>query len=332
MSESFRIIGSELSPYSVKVRSWFRYKNIEHEWIPRTPACEDLFQKYARLPLVPVVITPEDKGMQDSTPTIERLEAQFPDPSVIPDDPTLAFVSALLEEYGDEWGNKWMFHYRWWRDADQISAAKRLSSAFVPEDADDETRNTAADMIRARMKDRVWFVGSSEKTKDQIEHSFTRTIEMLDTHLATRSYLLGGRPAMADFGLYAQLYECLTDPTAGAILQERTANVVPWIERMLDPDDEGDFEQWSVLAPTLEPLLVADVGRLFLPWSISNAKAIAENAEEFTVDLDGKLWTQKPQKYHARSLLVLREKYRAQADNSVLRTLLESVGCLDAML
>ena len=25
----------------------------------------------------------------------------------------------MLEEFGDEWGNKWMFHYRWAREIDQ---------------------------------------------------------------------------------------------------------------------------------------------------------------------------------------------------------------------
>lgn len=331
MSSTYRIIGAELSPYSVKVRSWFRYKGIDHEWIPRTPACEDLFKQHAKLPLVPLVITPEDQGMQDSTPIIERLEAQFPEPSIIPEDPALAFVSALLEEFGDEWGNKWMFHYRWWREVDQIAAAERLVDGFVPADADAETRKATADMIRARMKDRVWFVGSSEKTKPQIEASFKRSVETLDSHLATRAFLLGGRPAMADFGLFPQLYECLTDPTAGAILREVSSNVVPWIERMLDPDAECDFEDWSSLSPTLEPLLSQDVGRLFLPWSISNAKAIAENAEEFSVDLNGKMWTQKPQKYHARSLLALREKYRAVEDKSALDAILDEAGCLQPL-
>src|SRR5580704_933837 len=108
---NYRIFGSELSPYSVKVRSYFRYKGLPHEWIPRSPAVQAEFQIYAKLPLVPLVVTPEGEGVQDSTPIIERFEAGRREPSVVPDDPALAFISALLEEYGDEWGNKWMFHY-----------------------------------------------------------------------------------------------------------------------------------------------------------------------------------------------------------------------------
>ena len=34
--------------------------------------------------------------------------------------PSLRFVSILLEEFGDEWGNKWMFHLRWARPVDQV--------------------------------------------------------------------------------------------------------------------------------------------------------------------------------------------------------------------
>ena len=100
----YRLFGSELSPYSVKVRSYFRYKGLSHDWIPRSPEVQAEFQKYAKLPLVPLVVTPEGEGVQDSTPIIERFEATAP--SLAPDDPALAFVSALIEEYGDEWGNK----------------------------------------------------------------------------------------------------------------------------------------------------------------------------------------------------------------------------------
>ena len=95
---TYRIYGSELSPYSVKVRSFFSYKKLDHEWIPRSPAVQAEFQKYAKLPLVPLVVTPEGEGIQDSTPILERFEASQPEPSVTPADPALALVSALLEE------------------------------------------------------------------------------------------------------------------------------------------------------------------------------------------------------------------------------------------
>ena len=78
MSETYRIFGSELSGYSVKVRSYFRYKGLPHEWILRSPATQAEFQKYAKLPLVPLVVTPEGEGIQDSTPIIERFEAASP--------------------------------------------------------------------------------------------------------------------------------------------------------------------------------------------------------------------------------------------------------------
>ena len=35
MTSPHRIFGLELSPYSVKVRSYFRYKAIPHVWIVR---------------------------------------------------------------------------------------------------------------------------------------------------------------------------------------------------------------------------------------------------------------------------------------------------------
>ena len=73
------------------------------------------------MPIIPLVVTPEGDGIQDSTPIIDAMEKLFPEPSIHPDDPVADFISALIEEFGDEWGNKWMFHYRWARDVDQIS-------------------------------------------------------------------------------------------------------------------------------------------------------------------------------------------------------------------
>ena len=332
MSGVYRIFGAELSPYSVKVRSYFRYKEIPHEWIVRGLEQQEEFSKYAKLPLIPLVITPEDQGMQDSTPIIERMEAANQNPSIHPEDPVSAFVSALIEELGDEWGNKWMFHCRWARDVDQISAAGRIACTMVP-GGSEEDRGALAAQIRERMVGRTWFVGSSEQTAPLIEASLDEALGQLEAHLAPRPYLFGGRPAFGDFGLWGQLYNAWTDPTVGALIEGRHPKVLAWIHRMTWPREEGPFEPWPSLAPTLTPFVERQAGARFLPWSVANARAIAEGAEEFSVDVDGSPWTQKPQKYHARSLGALRERYATSSDEAkaALDPVLDSTGCLSAL-
>jgi glutathione S-transferase len=327
MSKVHRIFGAEVSPYSVKVRSYLRYKGIPHEWIVRGPSTEAEYRKYAKLPLIPVVVTPEGEGLQDSTPILETLEARFPEPSIHPPAPATRFLSALLEEFGDEWGNKWMFHYRWAREVDQDSGAERIARMLAPDAGEEQLAGTVA-TVKARMVERVWFVGSSPTTAPQIEGSFRDSMALLDGHLARRPYLFGGRPAFGDFGLWGQIYNAWTDPTPGALLRREAPEVVAWVERMLEPAAEGDFEPWPALEPTLLPLLRDQVGALFLPWSDANARAIAEGREEFTLELPSGTWTQKPQKYHAKSLQALRARYATTPERDTLDPILEAAGCL----
>ncbi len=84
MAEGYRIIGAEMSPYSVKVRSYFRYKEIPHQWILRNAASQAEFEKYAKMPIIPLVVTPDGTGIQDSTPIIDQVEKLHPEPRSIP--------------------------------------------------------------------------------------------------------------------------------------------------------------------------------------------------------------------------------------------------------
>ena len=330
MADLYRIFGAEMSPYSVKVRSYFRYKGIPHQWILRNAASQAEYEKYAKLPIVPLVVTPQGAGIQDSTPIIDQMEKLFPEPSIHPGDGVARFVSALIEEFGDEWGNKWMFHYRWTRDVDQISSAGRIARLRASGGSEQQQADLAG-TIRARMADRLWFVGSNAQTAPQIEAGFRDMLKLLENHLSERPFLFGGRPAYGDFGLWGQFYEMWTDPTAGALIEGGAPRVLDWVHRMLWPRAEGDFESWAALKPTLEPILSRQVGGKFMPWTLANEKCLAEGREEFSVRLGDDAWTQKPQKYHARSLSMLRAKYAEAADKAALDPVLSTAGCLQGL-
>lgn len=327
MTRPYRIFGSEMSPYSVKVRSYLRYKGLAHQWLSRSADPASEYQQRAKLPIVPLVVTPDDVALQDSTPIIDRIEADHPTPSVHPQEPTLRFLSMLIEEFGDEWGNKWMFHYRWARELDQDSASARIALSAAP-GMNEEAWRALARQIRERMVGRVWFVGSSPENAPFIEANFQASVLQYDAHLAERLYLFGARPAYADFGLWGQLYAAWTDPTAGAIIQARAPNLLAWIQRMLFPVAHGEFETWGSLKATLAPILGDQIGGVFLPWSVANAAAVSAGREEFSVGLDHHVWVQKPQKYHAKSLQILRERYAAVSDSIGLDDTLSDLACL----
>jgi len=328
-ADLYRIFGAEMSPYSVKVRSYFRYKAIPHQWILRNAASQAEYEKYAKLPIIPLVVTPQGVGIQDSTPIIDKMEMLFRQPSINTGDRVTNFVSELIEEFGDEWGNKWMFHYRWARDIDQRCSAGRIARMRAPKASENELAEFA-EKVRARMVERIWLVGSNEVTASQIETGFVEMLALLEAHLERRPYLFGGRPAYGDFGLWGQLYELWTDPTAGSLIEGSAPHVLDWIHRMLWPKADSSFEAWSALAPTLMPILTRQVSP-FMTWTVANEKALAEGKDEFSVQLGDKVWVQKPQKYHARSLAMLRAKYAAAPDKAALDAVLQEAGCLTGL-
>jgi glutathione S-transferase len=327
MADLNRIFGAEMSPYSVKVRSYFRYKEIPHQWILCSADSQGEYETFAKLPIIPLVITPDGVGIQDSTPIIDRMEQLHPEPPVHPADEVTRFVSILIEEFGDEWGNKWMFHFRWMREVDQVASAGRIARMRAPKANDEELAQLVA-QVRKRMVERVWFVGSNAVTSAQIETGFRAMLELLERHLEGRPYLFGARPAYGDFGLWGQIYQLWTDPTGGALIEGSAPHVLEWVHRMLWPRAVGAFESWAALAPTLMPILKEQVGAQFMTWTRANEAALKDGSEEFAVTLAEKVWIQKPQKYHARSLAMLRKKYADVADKTPLDPVLEAAGCL----
>ncbi|MDG1087079.1 MAG: glutathione S-transferase N-terminal domain-containing protein, partial [Acidimicrobiales bacterium] len=109
------LVGQYGSPYTLKMRAVLRYRHIPFRWVLRDSKWDDI--PTPPVPLIPVIVYPNEDGSHgeatvDSSPQIMRLEAEFADRSTVPTDPALAFIDSLIEDYGDEWVTKAMYHYR----------------------------------------------------------------------------------------------------------------------------------------------------------------------------------------------------------------------------
>lgn len=327
MTAPFRLYGAELSPYAAKVRSYLRFKGLAFEWLERSNARQEEFSRYAKLPLAPILVDADDNALQDSTAMIEALEAQSPEPGITPDDPALAFIAALLEDYADEWLNRAMFHYRWSHDADRASAARRTIDMLFE---GGEAPEGLEDAIQARMAGRLHHAGSSEATAPVIEGSFTRVLNVLERLLDNRPYLFGARPSVADFGLAGQLRQMLSDPTPGALIRAQAPKLTAWIERMENPSAEGAFASLDDVRAPLAELLREELAGAYFVWMAANADAVEKDALHVNVEIAGALFSQRPQRYAAKALSVLQDKC-ASVESEALAALLSETGC-DAFL
>lgn len=329
--EAFQIVGVPGSPYSRKLRAVLRYRRLPMLWVNQgSPEAEALPRP--KVSLLPQLIL-DGEARTDTTPLIRELERRAPnDRSVIPTDPAIAFLDALLEDYGDEWLTKAMFHYRWAFDAD-ILKAKTILPRWFGSRLPDEMLTQAGDDFAKRQIDRLWVVGSNETTGPVIEESYERFVELFEDHLRSHRFVMGGRPGCSDFALYGQLTQlALFDPTAVATTFEHGARVTAYTDLTeelsgLEPTEEQWFTRASL--PDTFRALLAEVGRVYAPFLLANAAALESGSQLVECEISGKPWTQKPFPYQGKCLAWLREDYAklAPGDRGFVDETLAGTGC-----
>jgi glutathione S-transferase len=323
------------SPYSRKLRAVLRFRRIPHVWVHRgSPEARGLPRP--RVELLPQLVLPGADGALeaavDSTPLIRRLEALAPGRSVLPADPALGLLDALLEDYADEWLTKAMFHYRW-AFAPDVAKASAILPRWSRSDGPEAEARAQGLVFAARQVGRLGVVGSSPATAPVIEESYRRLLRLLAAHLERSRFVFGGRPAASDFALYGQLTQLAAfDPTAAAIALETAPRVVAWVDAVedlsgLEPRDQ-DWLARDALPATLRALL-EEVGRVYAPFLLANAAALASGADRVECAIDGRPFAQAPFPYQGKCLAALREARAALAapDRAAADALLRGTGC-----
>jgi len=312
------------------MRAILRYRRLAFVWSgagnPRDVAVA------ANLPpVIPVLTFPDGRVMNDSTPLAYALEREHPaQRSIIPDDPVQAYLSDLLEDFGDEWLTKIMFHYRWFYEADRQFAQVWVVTSRDPLMAEKE-RRAAMQGFNDRQVGRMAMVGCTEQNRPILEGSYRSVIDTLDRHLRTTLFVFGSRPSLADFGLYGQLAILAVDPTPMAEMRQRAIDVYCWLLRL---DDASGVEgAWSDPAAPLSATLgrlLKHCGETYLPFLAANLKALQGDREQVALEIMGQPYAQAPFRYQGKCYDALRKKLAALAPNVRRRLdpVLEEAGCL----
>lgn len=334
------LMGAAGSPYTRKMIALLRYRRIAHAVIWSSHRNPPAGYPEPAVKLLPTFYFPKPEGglqaVVDSTPIIRRLEADHQGRSAIPTDPVLAFLNYLIEDYGDEWLTKCMFHFRWAHQADAENAGPMLIYWHDPVISDAEAAPAAA-FIAKRQIDRLYVVGSNAVTAETIESSYARLLTALDGLVQAQGYVLGARPSSADFAIYGQLTQLgIIEPTSAAIMTKVSRRVRGWLDRVEDlsglSPSEGDWSSRAVARERLKPLLV-EIGRVYPPFLLANARAVMAGAESFETEIDGRAWTQPTFPYQAKCLKWIRDEFSAlsPADQAEVRGMFAGTGC-DALI
>ena len=329
--------GVPASPYTRKMISLMRYRRIPHviEWgDPR-----DLIGRFGveepKPVLLPVMIFEVDgkhKAVTDSTPIIRHLEIEFSPRSVIPSDPKLAFLNYVLEDFGDEWVTKYMFHYRWYFK-DDIEKAGTILPLFHGISLDDDSHAAFKKYFSDLQISRLGVVGSSDLTAPIIEASYKRFLGQLDHCLSKHPFLFGNRPSSADFALFGQLSSLIGfDPTSRALAHEISPRVVAWQDLMEDlsglKPNESDWINFKDAEQNLLSLF-QEVGKVYLPDLLANSRAINQEEKTWTAEIDGAKWEQRSFPYQAKCLKWINHEFQKlnESDQKHIKEFLIKTGC-----
>src|SRR5512145_2952071 len=92
----YRFYASEFSYFSAKVRPALRYKRIPYVEILSTPhAYQDVIVPRTGLSFIPIVVTPEDETLQDTSEILDALEQRCADPPLYPREAVLGVLAYL---------------------------------------------------------------------------------------------------------------------------------------------------------------------------------------------------------------------------------------------
>ena len=230
MQSEYVVYGAGISLFTRKLEAAMRFYGAPFRIEAKGPGNAEEVDR-ARTHQVPVLRTPENWMIADTTPLLGLLDGRFPRRRLFPEGP-LGVLVHVVEEILDEWYARVMVHYRWHYMENTRYVVGKLLGREVSE-------KEARSFPLAQWGPRACRATGTESPNQQkeVEREYHELLGVLETQLGTTRYALGDRPTAADAILLGGLRAHTNgDPIPDLKVFER---VIAWDEREADRWDGG---------------------------------------------------------------------------------------------
>jgi glutathione S-transferase len=267
-----------LSPYSDKIRLYLRLKRLPFVEVRENfRNREQVLKARTGKTMVPVLITPDDRALNDSTAITRALEGEAPAPALRPADPGHRAFDALLEDWADEWLLRAMFGSRWLHPAD-AEQNRIILAADMSCGAPEIDLAVGKEILAQGLIASLPLMGATPDTLAFLLDDLAGTCEDLDALLRARRFLGGDEPTVADLAVYGQLNQLRRDPTGRGIVGDPARPHGRWL-RDVEHRADGEPAAHPGGAPAdgraLGPLARRIAGT-YVRFAVANALALRE--------------------------------------------------------
>ncbi len=323
---------SKISYFSGKLEAYLKYKEIPFTRSEVDRRTFNTIYTHTGVKKMPAMESDNGLWLFDTTPTIAWLEAQYQGVPVLPDDPALAFVALLIEDYGDEWLWRPAMWWRWMPMGSRRALGWIIGSEIIEERL---ARQAGWLFAQRQLREWLWDDGVSKANEHQVRDMLYREFEFLEPLLDEQPFILGSHPSVADYGYFGSMFRHFgNDPDSAEVMRMQAPNTYEWVARLWNARQQklGSQPQWLwPQADCWQPLLDR-IANDYLPYLQQNARAYKENKTRF--DFVGKSLQfphTKTTHYRVWCFDVLQRKFAelSSSDQQKVEALFEPVGGLD---
>lgn len=270
----YTIYGGELSYFTRKLEAAMIFYGADFELKrKRNPKIEARSGTHQ----IPVLHTPEDWMIADTTPLLRMLDARFAERAMFPAS-ELGVLVHVLEEYFDEWIARTMVHYRWHYPESAEFAAARMS---------DGNKEIAERILKWGPRACRATGTESEQQQRAAEEEYLRILEAAESQLKETKFLLGDRPTAVDCIVLGGLraHTCM-DPVPKRVTTAYPT-VVEWAESRADTwNGGGELAAFPTSTPFARTIL-GEMATTYKPYVLGNRDAQDAGSKAFHARIYG---------------------------------------------